>query len=69
MASSIEPGGPSPGVHCPKCLSTNFRSVVLTGPFVYLRCSECAEVWAIPERRQFPRRTRAHRGFPGRPDS
>jgi len=27
----------------------------LTERFVYLRCGVCQEVWAIPERRRFPR--------------
>jgi hypothetical protein len=26
-----------------------------TDRFVYLRCAACAEVWAIPERRQYVR--------------
>lgn len=31
------------------------KAATLTERFVYLRCSDCGEVWAIPERREFPR--------------
>ncbi len=40
---------------CPRCGSLSTVLGTLTERFVYLRCGVCQEVWAIPERRRFPR--------------
>ncbi len=40
---------------CPKCDAEVVKAATLTERFVYLRCQDCGEVWAIPERREFPR--------------
>ena len=40
---------------CPKCNAQVATAATLTERFVYLRCQDCGEVWAIPERREFPR--------------
>lgn len=40
---------------CPKCDAQAAKAATLTGRFVYLRCSDCGEVWVIPERRKIPR--------------
>ena len=40
---------------CPKCNAQAVTAATLTARFVSLRCSDCGEVWVIPERRQFPR--------------
>lgn len=45
---------------CPKCDAEVAKAATLTERFVYLRCQDCGEVWAIPERREF-RRLRATR--------
>jgi hypothetical protein len=47
-------GEPSP-VRCVKCDAVNVKAATLAGAFVYLRCSSCAEVWAVTERRRIPR--------------
>lgn len=47
-------GEPSP-VRCVKCDAVNVKAATLAGAFVYLRCSACAEVWAVTERRRIPR--------------
>ena len=40
---------------CPKCDAEVVKAATLTERFVYLRCQDCGEVWAILERREFPR--------------
>ena len=40
---------------CPKCDAEVAKAATLTERFVYLRCQDCGEVWAILERREFPR--------------
>ena len=40
---------------CPKCSKKEVVLGTQTEYFVYLRCSLCYEVWAIPERRKLPR--------------
>lgn len=40
---------------CPTCDAQVAKAATLTERFVYLRCQDCGEVWAIPERRAFPR--------------
>lgn len=40
---------------CPRCEATAAKAATLTDRFVYLRCSDCGEVWVIPERREFRR--------------
>jgi transposase-like protein len=41
----------SPPQHCPRCQSSNVTKVALTELAVYLRCSDCWEVWAFRDRR------------------
>jgi hypothetical protein len=36
---------------CPNCRSLKVVPAVETGQFIYFRCSDCVEVWSIPERR------------------
>jgi hypothetical protein len=36
---------------CPHCKSREVTAALTIGRFVYLRCSECANVWSIRERR------------------
>ena len=36
---------------CPNCRSLKVHLAVETGQFIYFRCSDCVEVWSIPERR------------------
>lgn len=40
---------------CVKCGATEVKAATLAGTFVYLRCGVCAEVWAVRDRRRFPR--------------
>jgi hypothetical protein len=40
-----------------KCGATQVKAATLAGAFVYLRCGACAEVWAVQDRRRFPRET------------
>jgi predicted Zn finger-like uncharacterized protein len=47
---------PSPAT-CPACASTRVAAASLAERFVYLRCSDCGEVWSIAERRAIPRTT------------
>ena len=37
---------------CPNCKSRELNAALTIGRFVYLRCSECANVWAIRDRRE-----------------
>ena len=36
---------------CPSCRSPKVVPAVETGEFIYFRCSNCVDVWSIPERR------------------
>jgi hypothetical protein len=36
---------------CPNCRSLKVVPSVETGRYIYFRCSDCLEVWSIPERR------------------
>ena len=36
---------------CPNCRSMKVVPAAETGQFIYFRCSDCVEVWSIPERR------------------
>jgi len=45
----------SPPQQCPTCHSAKVKRVALTELAVYLRCSECGEVWAFQDRRVAPR--------------
>jgi ribosomal protein S27E len=47
------PANPTP---CPSCGEAHARAATYAGIFVYLRCSDCAHVWAIEDRRQDPSR-------------
>lgn len=40
---------------CPSCNGVNVGSFTVTSLVVYLRCSDCAHAWSIPERRRVPR--------------
>ncbi len=51
-AASVPQVGPQ---QCPKCNEKAAKAATVTQRFVYLRCSLCAEVWVIPERREFER--------------
>jgi hypothetical protein len=42
-------------LRCPKCNAPHVKAATLAGAFVYLRCVACAEVWSMPERREFRR--------------
>jgi hypothetical protein len=42
---------------CAKCgLPTGVKPATVTERFVYMRCANCSEIWAIPERRKEPRK-------------
>ncbi len=49
---------------CPKCGETAVAPTMLTHHFVSLRCSCCAEVWVILERRKVPRENTRAAQFP-----
>ena len=36
---------------CPNCKSREVTTALTIGRFAYLRCAECATVWAIADRR------------------
>ena len=58
MASDFaRPHAPSSSTPCPQCQQREVVLGTLAGRFVYLRCSRCHHVWAIPERRELPRVT------------
>jgi transposase-like protein len=40
---------------CPSCKSPKVVAAVETGEFIYFRCSDCVDVWSIPERRNMLR--------------
>jgi hypothetical protein len=54
MQMPPDPGTPI-DLRCPKCNTPQVKAASLAGSFVYLRCTACAEVWSIPERREFRR--------------
>jgi transcription elongation factor Elf1 len=45
----------SPPQQCPTCHSAKVTKAALTDLAVYLRCSDCGEVWAFQDRRVAPR--------------
>jgi hypothetical protein len=48
---------------CPNCKSPEVTAALTMGPFAYLRCSECTNVWPIRERRDgLPSITQRYRG-------
>jgi hypothetical protein len=50
MTSPSDQGGRTI-TSCPRCQSPSVSAMVRTDFVVYLRCPDCAWVWAIPERR------------------
>jgi len=40
---------------CSRCGSRNVVLGTQTTWYVYLRCSDCNEIWAFPDRRKVPR--------------